>query len=1240
MPPYPDQSVVLYSTTFDDAYYAGQTNSTILIPGIGTLDQSWSGYALQRMGDVIPFIVPAVDSTGNTNVSCDTCGAFRFWLNPYWTSASVTNGNTPGTTVTVLELDAVNGTQSAVAWSLQISVDGNTMSLFAQTGAGLQEVLQAPISWQAGTSHNVVLDFGSQTALFLDGAPAAQGSALPSIPPSVGQLVIGSTLAGGDSAGADFDEFYSFNRPLTSSAVGQYWTMTSAQAALGPISDAEQTQRVRSPRRLNSPMDLTPVYDPDQDSGCVTGGPPYLTNFFATATNGTTTVQFSIRGGTNGVFYDVYYLTNIRAFFNESQWTWACDGLTCNTYTITNQPADYAFYFIIPPVQLSVIAWGDNSFGQCNVPLGLTNADAVAGGGFFSLALQNGTVIAWGDNTYGQTNIPAGITNAASIAAGQYHALALLSNGCVQSWGSYCDGSNFYFVTNYSGLSGPPTSNVMAIAAGIGHDLALMSNGTVVAWGLTNLYATSTDALAFQSNLTGVKAIACGWNHNVALLSNGVVQAWGLNVRHQGWDLTNVPVDLTNVEAIAAGALHSVAFSADGSVKTWGSSDNQETNVLSELADVVAISAGSDQSLALEANGTFIAWGISNFPAAAVPTNLFGVKAFACGFAHNLAIASSTLPPLRTEPPAGFAPYGQSFTFSVVGVYSANVQYQWQFNGTNLTGQTTATLTLNSINASDNGNYQVVISNANGTATSLAATFALALPPQINSTTPHAPITNWMSYAPTLSVDATAIGQSDYPLSYQWQLNGTNIAAATNSSYMISGLLPIYEGGPYTPTNDGKYTVVISNALGSTNATWTELLALPGMVEAWGDDTYGECDRPATLTNALAIAAGDYHSVAVTDSNTVTQWGDYSDGTNFFAVGSPPSYATNLVAVAASIGHDIALGADGSVIVWGLTNDPAVINSVPTNVTNAKAVAAGWFHNVALLTNGTVVAWGGTNFGQTDVPGDLTNVTAIAAGEFHSLALRADASVEAWGCNTNGQTNVPMGLSNVVAIAAGGQYSLALKSDGTVVSWGTNNFGPTNFAATLSNVMAIAAGSTHSVALKNDGTLVVWGENSNGQTNIPAEQPTTVITLTTIMTTNGPMPSYQTNTYPSIVFKLIAAGGNHTMAAIWSPLVQYPVDVSKDLLLIYNTSSPGNGSSNVCAYYLANRPMVANCTNVLAITCTTNEIIDGSDYATYFSRANSKLACHESNEATSLRHSFSRHPLSPWHYLSHPKCAV
>jgi len=113
----------------------------------------------------------------------------------------------------------------------------------------------------------------------------------------------------------------------------------------------------------------------------------------------------------------------------------------------------------------------------------------------------------------------------------------------------------------------------------------------------------------------------------------------------------------------------------------------------------------------------------------------------------------------------------------------------------------------------------------------------------------------------------------------------------------------------------------------------------------------------------------------------------------------------------------------------------------------------------------------------------------------------------------------------------------------------------------MSNVLSIAAGSSHSLALINNGILVAWGDNTDGQTNIP------------YFSTNADV-------------KLIAAGGGHSLAAIFSPWVQYPVDVSKDLLLIYNTNS--TDSSNVCAYYLANRPMVSNA-NVLGAGGITNE---------------------------------------------------
>ena len=144
----------------------------------------------------------------------------------------------------------------------------------------------------------------------------------------------------------------------------------------------------------------------------------------------------------------------------------------------------------------------------------------------------------------------------------------------------------------------------------------------------------------------------------------------------------------------------------------------------------------------------------------------------------------------------------------------------------------------------------------------------------------------------------------------------------------------------------------------------------------------------------------------------------------------------------------------------------------------------------------------------------------------------------------------------MVAISAGDFHALALKSNGRVVSWGDNTCNQTNVPADLTNAMAVAGGSRFSMALRNDGTVVAWGDNTLGQTNIP-------VGLSGV--------------------KTIAAGGGHALAAMFSPLVQYPLDVSKDLLLIYNSNSLD--SSNVCSYYLQHRPMVSEA-NVLGIGCS------------------------------------------------------
>ncbi len=364
-----------------------------------------------------------------------------------------------------------------------------------------------------------------------------------------------------------------------------------------------------------------------------------------------------------------------------------------------------------------------------------------------------------------------------------------------------------------------------------------------MAWGFVNDYGSGAlpgTHVPTNLNLTNVSAVACGWEFNVALSSNGAVTAWGYNDPLHGYP-TNLPGDLSsNVVAIAAGGDDGIALRANGTVETWGDDAYGVTNVPAGLSNVVAVATGGQDALALKIDGTIAAWGdeyvTGEFSLTNIPVGMIGVKAIAAGLDHNMVIESGLLNPvLFTDPTDQYAPAGGTVTFSGEGLGVAGTQYQWQLNGVNLSGQTNDTLTLTNTQATNQGSYQLVISTTNfGSITSSVATFTLVVPPVITSTTPTNAGEIWFNYDPTFDPSVYAIDTGDYPLTYAWQFNGTNIAGASNSSYTIPAL---------TPTNEGSYSMTVSNVAGGTNAAWNMVLALPGMVEAWGDDDYGECDR-------------------------------------------------------------------------------------------------------------------------------------------------------------------------------------------------------------------------------------------------------------------------------------------------------------------------------------------------------------------------------------------------------------
>ena len=64
-------------------------------------------------------------------------------------------------------------------------------------------------------------------------------------------------------------------------------------------------------------------------------------------------------------------------------------------------------------------AWGLNDVGQSDLPTAAAPATAASAGAYHTLVLlTDGSVLAAGDNSSGQCDVPAGLTGVASIAAG------------------------------------------------------------------------------------------------------------------------------------------------------------------------------------------------------------------------------------------------------------------------------------------------------------------------------------------------------------------------------------------------------------------------------------------------------------------------------------------------------------------------------------------------------------------------------------------------------------------------------------------------------------------------------------------------------------------------------------------------------------------------------------------------------------------------------------------------------
>jgi alpha-tubulin suppressor-like RCC1 family protein len=580
----------------------------------------------------------------------------------------------------------------------------------------------------------------------------------------------------------------------------------------------------------------------------------------------------------------------------------------------------------------------------------------------------------------------------------------------------------------------------------------------------------------------------------------------------------------------AGGSSHSLSIHADGTLWATGSNSAGQLGIgttsyiaawvqIGTATNWVQVTAGENFSLGLRADGTLWAWG----------SNQRGQL----GLATNAGTTAPTYQPTQVEGTYTQVAAGGEHTLAL---RADGTLWSWGYNGSGQLGSTTSL-----------GSFISTPQAIPGTYTQVAAGGRHSLGLRADGT-----LWAWgANQYGQLGTTANSGGSGAYPTPVQ--VPGTWVQAAAGGNHSLA-------------------------------------LRVDGSLYAWGTNQFGQLANATTVgkitaypTPALVagtytqVAAGQYHSLALTATGSLYAWGYNANGQLGVATNSgtavpittPALVAGTYAQVATGYVHALGLRADGTLWTWGsnISGQLGTITNVATYNDNhipvatgvalpTRSTAAGNAFGLAVRGDGSLWAWGNNNYGQL---GDGTTTTRlqpvrigldrdwvqVAAGDSHALALKADGTVWAWGLNLNGQLGdgtstqhltptLVSGAGNCVAVTTGFAYSLALRANGTLIGWGTNAGGqlgdgtttprPVPTAAGGSNVYTrVAVGSAHTLALRADGTLAAWGTNQYGQLG----DGSTTQRLSPVVVGAG-------NTYTQVV-----AGQGHTLAlratgAVWS----------------------------------------------------------------------------------------------------------
>ena len=248
----------------------------------------------------------------------------------------------------------------------------------------------------------------------------------------------------------------------------------------------------------------------------------------------------------------------------------------------------------------------------------------------------------------------------------------------------------------------------------------------------------------------------------------------------------------------------------------------------------------------------------------------------------TLSVGASTT--IISQPVSKIACTGGSTVF-VCNATGGTITYKWKkgsvdlIDGGNITGSSTSTLTINNLTASDADTYVCVVSSL---CSSSINSNAVTLTVNTSTVISAQPTDKTTCAGTSASFSVTASGSG---LTYQWNVDGTDIIGATNSTYSIASV---------STSDAGFYVSNISSACGVVSSS-SALLAV---------------DSPVSIvsqTSDVSACPGEDVTFSVIANGLVNSYQWQKDGVDLTDGGNIANATTNALLVKSLTSTDEAI---------------------------------------------------------------------------------------------------------------------------------------------------------------------------------------------------------------------------------------------------------------------------------------------------------------------------------------------